>query len=332
MKDSSQPTKFKYFLTDHLGSISVVLDANGGILEQQRYYPFGQPRPLQNYTTISLTDFTYTGQRTIPDTGLMDYKARFYSPYINRFLQPDSIIPDLSNPQSLNRYSYTLNNPINYNDPDGHDGHCPECAAPLLIIPGAAEVSLVALAVVAIVWLEIDNNRMASEALADLMASGKSTPIGGNLNKNVSPSQMNVYPSDPGNRNPWDPEKNKPDRSNLTKGAKGVGDIASSGSKWAKILAFLLSGGMILAPNPEGNPSPIKNAFIPPTPVDLPTQVATPTLILAPTQVLTGTKLPTRTLTKAPTPTYIPTNTPTSTPTYVPGIPARRFRGYLDPE
>jgi hypothetical protein len=42
------------------------------------------------------------------------------SPYINRFLQPDTVIPDLSNPQSWNRYSYVRNNPILYNDPTGH--------------------------------------------------------------------------------------------------------------------------------------------------------------------------------------------------------------------
>jgi hypothetical protein len=42
------------------------------------------------------------------------------SPYINRFLQPDSIIPDPYNPQSWNRYSYVTNRPVNFNDPTGH--------------------------------------------------------------------------------------------------------------------------------------------------------------------------------------------------------------------
>ena len=51
------------------------------------------------------------------------------SPYINHFIQPDTIIPDLSNPQSWNRYSYVYNNPILYNDPSGH---CPWCASALI--------------------------------------------------------------------------------------------------------------------------------------------------------------------------------------------------------
>lgn len=46
--------------------------------------------------------------------------ARFYIPYLNRFISADTIVPDPTNPQSLNRYSYALNNPIRYSDPSGH--------------------------------------------------------------------------------------------------------------------------------------------------------------------------------------------------------------------
>lgn len=71
--------------------------------------------------TISQTDYGYTGQRNLDESiGLMDYKARFYSPYLNRFIQPDTLIPDPSNPQAWNRYSYVNNRPINFNDPTGH--------------------------------------------------------------------------------------------------------------------------------------------------------------------------------------------------------------------
>ena len=115
MKDANG---LKYFLTDHLGSISAVLNSSGNVLSQQRYLPFGEIRP--DVGSITQTDFGYTGQRNINGLGLMDYKARFYSPYITHFSQPDTVIPQPYNPQSWNRYSYALNNPVRYNDPSGH--------------------------------------------------------------------------------------------------------------------------------------------------------------------------------------------------------------------
>ena len=42
------------------------------------------------------------------------------SPYINRFISPDTLIPSPANPQSWNRYSYVTNRPVNFNDPTGH--------------------------------------------------------------------------------------------------------------------------------------------------------------------------------------------------------------------
>ena len=51
---------------------------------------------------------------------MYNYGARFYSPYLNRWIEPDTIIPDAGNPQALNRYSYCLNNPLRYRDPSGH--------------------------------------------------------------------------------------------------------------------------------------------------------------------------------------------------------------------
>ncbi len=80
--------------------------------------PFGETRYVNGSTP---TDRRFTGQREETGLGsLYDYGARFYSPYLNRWLSPDTIVPDLVNPQSLNRYSYGLNNPVKYQDPSGH--------------------------------------------------------------------------------------------------------------------------------------------------------------------------------------------------------------------
>jgi len=66
------------------------------------------------------TDRLFTGQRQLADLGIYQFGARFYSPKLGRFLSADSIVPQPFNPQSLNRYSYGLNNPVRYTDPTGH--------------------------------------------------------------------------------------------------------------------------------------------------------------------------------------------------------------------
>jgi RHS repeat-associated protein len=105
-----------YLLGDHLGSVSTVVDASGQIVSQSRYLPFGE---LLWEDGASPTDYTYTGQRSLSDIGLMDYNARFYDPMLGRFSSPDSTIPDLTNRFDFNRYTYVRNNPTYYVDPNG---------------------------------------------------------------------------------------------------------------------------------------------------------------------------------------------------------------------
>ena len=108
----------KYLLSDHLGSMVAVTDAGGTLLEQSRYMPFGEARG--DVGGVTSTDRTYTGQKSIPDTGLMDYKARMYDPGLGRFIQPDTIVPGTGNTQIWNRYSYVRNSPLGLIDPSGH--------------------------------------------------------------------------------------------------------------------------------------------------------------------------------------------------------------------
>jgi hypothetical protein len=52
----------------------------------------------------------------------MDYNARYYSPFLGRFISADTMVPEEENPQHWNRYSYTYNNPLKFVDPTGHCG------------------------------------------------------------------------------------------------------------------------------------------------------------------------------------------------------------------
>ncbi|WP_423222646.1 RHS repeat-associated core domain-containing protein [Candidatus Amarolinea aalborgensis] len=51
--------------------------------------------------------------------GLYFYNARYYDPALGRFASADTIVPQPGNPQSLNRYSYALNNSVRLTDPTG---------------------------------------------------------------------------------------------------------------------------------------------------------------------------------------------------------------------
>jgi RHS repeat-associated protein len=80
-----------------------------------KYYPFGECR---NSPQNVPTDKLFTGQR-LDDTGLYYYGARYYDATIGRFISADTVVPYPGNPQSFNRYSYCLNNPLKYVDPSG---------------------------------------------------------------------------------------------------------------------------------------------------------------------------------------------------------------------
>jgi|GEM_PF-2830479 len=94
---------------DQLGS---TVTSSGG--ENTRYFPFGATRSGNIGTA-----YRFTGQRQ-DVAGLYFYQARWYDVQIGRFLQPDTIVPSPGNPQSLNRYSYVRNNPLNRVDPSGY--------------------------------------------------------------------------------------------------------------------------------------------------------------------------------------------------------------------
>jgi RHS repeat-associated protein len=82
------------------------------------YLPFGSYRGTPPSQTI--TDRSFTGQKENMEIGLLYYNARYYVPSIGRFASADTLIPNPTNPQSFNRYSYVDNQPMNYTDPTGH--------------------------------------------------------------------------------------------------------------------------------------------------------------------------------------------------------------------
>ncbi|MBI5388209.1 MAG: glycohydrolase toxin TNT-related protein [Verrucomicrobia bacterium] len=117
--DGAATNILEYYHSDHLHSSSVLTDGNGNRVQHHEYSAYGRDRFTESSTAFPVSR-RYTGQVLDEDTGLYFYGARYYDADLGRFVQPDVVISDLSNPQSYNRYTYTLNNPLKYVDPNGH--------------------------------------------------------------------------------------------------------------------------------------------------------------------------------------------------------------------
>ncbi|MBI2548845.1 hypothetical protein HYW21_05840 [Candidatus Woesearchaeota archaeon] len=109
------PDGKKYFYhPDALGSTALVTDEAGNVVEEVEYLPFGEVIEGGN------DRYLFTGKEKDRETGLQYYNARYYAPDQARFIQPDSVQPNVYDPQQLNKYSYARNNPVKYTDPSGN--------------------------------------------------------------------------------------------------------------------------------------------------------------------------------------------------------------------
>lgn len=108
-----------YMHGNHLGSLSLMTDENGQIVDdtKAKFLPFGGYR---QEPTSDLSDRGFTGHRENRDLGLTYMNARYYAPELRRFISADTIIPEPMNTIGWNRFAYVNNNPINFIDPSGH--------------------------------------------------------------------------------------------------------------------------------------------------------------------------------------------------------------------
>ncbi len=92
----------------------------GELIQRLTYTPFGDDLNIEEPASVLPTN-RYSGQPFDKDTGLYYYGARYYDAELGRFISPDTIVTsDPSDSQAFNPYSYALNNPLKFNDPDGH--------------------------------------------------------------------------------------------------------------------------------------------------------------------------------------------------------------------
>jgi RHS repeat-associated protein len=111
----------KYHYGDHL-SVRVDTDSSGNVVRNYGSYPFGGTW----YETLGTDKWKFTSYENDSESGLNYAGARYQSTRVGRFTALDPAPGHRRNPQSLNRYAYANNDPINLIDPTGMESDCNE--------------------------------------------------------------------------------------------------------------------------------------------------------------------------------------------------------------
>ncbi|MEX2499482.1 MAG: RHS repeat-associated core domain-containing protein [Wenzhouxiangellaceae bacterium] len=114
---------------NRLGSIVAVTDSTGQMPpdSERGYDPWGRPRDAdwQGVDELPGADVTprgFTDHEHIDGSRLIHMNGRAFDPLLGRFLSVDPVIQFPENSQSLNPYSYIMNNPMAGTDPTGFIG------------------------------------------------------------------------------------------------------------------------------------------------------------------------------------------------------------------
>jgi len=117
------PEKTLYYLSDALGSALALQTVDGRISARYRYDEFGIPEQPENFDpNWPGTDNLFGNRELGYDyySGLSFANARYFDPTIGRFISEVTYEGDITNPLTLNLYTYVTNNPLKYIDPTGY--------------------------------------------------------------------------------------------------------------------------------------------------------------------------------------------------------------------
>lgn len=115
--DSSPVQLLRYQLSTHLDSATLELDEVGQIISYEEYYPYGGTayQSVRTDIEVPLKRYRFTGKERDEETGFYYYGARFYAPWLGRWMSCDPA----GFVDGYNLYSYVRGNPIVFHDPNG---------------------------------------------------------------------------------------------------------------------------------------------------------------------------------------------------------------------
>ncbi|UII33140.1 insecticidal toxin complex protein [Fulvivirga ulvae] len=116
---STSTQTIRYQLSNHLGSSSLELTETAEVISYEEYHPYGTTAYQAKNAAIKAASkrYRYTGMERDEETGLEYHSARYYLPWLGRWLSADP----KGTEAGINAYSYSNNNPIILTDPSGLD-------------------------------------------------------------------------------------------------------------------------------------------------------------------------------------------------------------------
>ncbi|MCD4769000.1 MAG: RHS repeat-associated core domain-containing protein, partial [Bacteroidales bacterium] len=114
-----QNSRIRYQLNNHLGSSVMEIDdtPDANFVSYEEYYPYGGTAYLagENWSEVKKKRYRYSGKERDDETGLYYYGARYYAPWMGRWLSCDPIGLD----GGVNLFLFVLDNPICHLDEKG---------------------------------------------------------------------------------------------------------------------------------------------------------------------------------------------------------------------
>lgn len=200
-QNSTSTPIFYYIHPDHLGGTNVVTNSASTTVEVSDFYPFGAQRIHTKAGNYSQRE-QFTGHEFDLSSDLTYAKARYYDHDLGKFLSKDPILEKnleediLRDPQQLNFYAYSRNNPITVIDPTGQQATISGSGA----LPGVIGALITILSI-------ISSSPQVQEAISSLINSLQNVfqshsqnvlinaPSSSNTGTNIQPTtQLNAAP------------------------------------------------------------------------------------------------------------------------------------------
>jgi RHS repeat-associated protein len=189
-----------YYFSDHLGTSREIVQAGQtSACYDADFYPFGGEAVV--VTNTCSQNYKFTGKERDTESGLDNFGARYDSSSMGRFMSPDPLAGHTEDPQTLNRYAYVGNNPLNRTDPTGLDWYL-GCATS--DHSGCKQVQIDPNNKKSLTWVQTGKDGNATIITSDSIRAGQNTATVSENGVQINGKNQGIYFENPANdANHW---------------------------------------------------------------------------------------------------------------------------------